>query len=201
MKANILCFLLVLVCISTSFCQQKQWESDQIVRIANPRIQDLIKNSNLSATNFDNDGIADFISLGKDDLSFEFDSLFYVKLTPSTISQGDIYSCLDYYKVLPSSFGNFEIQDKDIIFLGFAEQPLEAQTDSPYNDAVLGVQNNDRIIAIIIAEFPSEGEATFKFYDGPFPYMYLSSGDYDDDGLSEFLLYDPESRKLQIWGY
>lgn len=200
MKSWIFTLLILTLGFQAGFAQQKKWESDKTARITSPRIQDLIKNSNLSATNFDNDDIADIVTLGRE-LSMYVDSFWYFKVMPSINIQPEIVSCLDYHKVLPSSFGNFEIQDQDLIFLGFAEQPLKAQSNSPYNDAVLGVQNNGRIIAIIIAEFPSQGEASFAYYDAATPYIYLSSGDYDDDGRSEFLIYDPDSRKLQLWGY
>lgn len=201
MKPHILYCLLLIISLQTGFCQQKQWESAKAFRITNVRLQDAIKNTNLSATNFDNDGIADFVSTGRDLIGGWADSLWYLKVTPSINLQPEIVNCLDYEKILPLSYRNFDIEDSDLIFLGFADQPLKANHESPYNDAIIGIQNNGRIIGIIVATFPSQGEATFEFYDAASPYIYLSSGDYDDDGLSEFLIYDQESRKLQLWEY
>lgn len=200
MKSLVPLIILLIISIQISFGQTKCWESPQEVRISSPKVVNAIKNSNLSATNFDNDGVSDFIFWGRDGVVYN-DSLPYFKISSSLVPQTEIASSIDYKELLPSNFGNFEIQDSCFVFLGFAGQPLKADKESSYNEVVIGLENNEQLVAILIGTVSNQGKLSFDYYDAATPYIFLSSGDYDDDGLSEFLMYDPNSNKLQLWKY
>jgi len=184
MKNLFLLFALVIAFQTSGQAQSLIWESSSGARIRNnPAVGDAINNSNLSPSNFDNDGFGDVVIL-----SIYRDSLFF------RINTSDI----EYLGHLDTDW-----PEEDVVFLGFAEDPhAPGQGDPDFNPLLFGRQQGNRIIGVLVA-FKSPGSNQFEAItlERGFSYAFLSIDDFDDDNISEIFLYNLDEKKVQLWQF
>lgn len=182
---NLLLFFILFFCHHGLQAQTLLWQSMPGAGARNnPAIEDALNNSNLSATNFDNDDFTDIVVIS----GIYRDSLFF------RISTGT-----KEYSGLIEQDGNLE----DAIFLGFSSEPIiPGQGDSDFNQLLFGLQRNNRIIGILIA-YKLSGSDDFEYHhfniDANF--AFLSMDDYNQDEISEIFLYNADERRVQLWQY
>lgn len=188
MKTWIFCLAFITIGIQVASGQTVIWESQPSARIkGNDRIQDAIKSSNLSTTNYNNDGIIDIPTL-----DWIRDSMF-IKIT-TTIGSSNTVLFSKGIKFDPS----LPIASAETVHLYFAEQPFKPRENKTNNDILLTFEKDDKAFLVIVVTVITDNEIVENSIDSSTPYIFLSSYDYDDDGLSELLIYNRDSETVQL---
>ncbi len=179
--------LLFLFLITTHWmaAQTKLWESAPGARLRNnPVLEEASNASSLSSSNFDNDGFGDVVTS-----AIYRDSLFFKINTKNFEFEWDA-------PIETSS-------NEQVYFMGFSENPiLNGQGDPGFNQFLFSVEKNGRIIAILIG-FKDSGSNSFtlqEFNIGA-DYAFLSALDHNQNGITDFLIYNANERRIQLWEY
>ncbi len=184
MKTVHLLFLF-LITFQWAAAQTKIWESAPGARLRNnPVLEDATNASILSSSNFDNDGFGDVVTS-----AIYRDSLFFIINTKD----------FEFEWGTPAETSSNE----SIYFLGFSEDPiLDGQGDSAFNQFLFSVERNGRIIAILIGLKDSGGNSfTFREFDIGANYRFLNALDHNQNGITDFLIYNVDERRIQLWEY
>lgn len=183
--------IIMIGCLQWSLhAQNLLWESNAGAQVRNnPTFREAASSSSLSLTNFDNDRFPDVPTQ-----VIYRDSLFF------RISRG-------IEGVEPLQFeiqvGTSKVYD-DVTFLGFSTTAVTnaANKDERFNEIVLGLTKGENIIGILIA-FQMEGSQEFSAVEvlPDNAYRFLSTDDFNDDQIQEFLIFNLDERKVQLWQF
>lgn len=177
-----------------SYTQTLLWESTDQVR---PRTFDLnavtaggaVANefSVLNLDNFDNDGEPDLVTIE------QHQSGGVITVIPT--SAVELHFDIEFV----SPEGPYK-------FLGFLDAPAAScSAEETTNQILVGRQEGNRIIGILVGFCPytAQGiqEMETQELDIGSNYAFMGAYDLDNDDQAEFLLYNAETRKVQLWAF
>jgi|GEM_PF-6321499 len=101
---------------------------------------------------------------------------------------------------------NFSSPEGPYKFLGFLESPAQmCSSDNAPNQLLIGQERNGRIIGILVGFCPStdQGEPDMQTeeLDIGANYAFMGAYDLDDNGQAEFLLFNADLKKVQLWSF
>lgn len=90
-------------------------------------------------------------------------------------------------------------------FLGFLSTPAVSCSSTTTNQLLLGKQSGNRIIAILVGFCPTteQGESSIQTrqLDIGDNYAFMGAYDLDNNGQAEFLLFNADLQKVQLWSF
>ncbi len=180
--------LLALACCSTyATSQSLVWESDENVRPRFANLSSLIfSESDVLTNDYDNDGLVDIVAGGiyRDSLPFLYlnstGGLIRFTLNDPFFSSSSSSQFLGYLKI-PDISGEFSDDNRPLVF---------------------GNTEGNNIIGILIAKLSADQESvSLQSLDIGADYRFLSFTDFNDDGAVDFLLFNRDERRLQVWQF
>jgi hypothetical protein len=177
-----------------SHTQTLLWESTDQVR---PRDFDLnavaaggaIANefSVLDLHNYDNDGQPDLVTIENDQ------SGGVITVLPTSAKE------LHFDVQFASPEGPYK-------FLGFLNTPAqECSSEESPNQLLIGQEKNGRIIGILVGFCPytvqGVSDMQTEELDIDANYAFMGAYDLDNNGRAEFLLFNADVRKVQLWSF
>lgn len=177
--------LLVLACCSTHATSQSLvWESDENVRPRFANLSSLIfSESDVLTNDYDNDGFVDIVAGGiyRDSLPF-----LYINATGGLIQ----------FTLNDPFFSSSK-------FLGYLKIPdISGEFSDDNRPLVFGNMEGNNIIGILMAKLSPDGDSVnFQSLEIGADYRFLSFSDFDDDGIVDFLLFNRDERRLQVWQF
>lgn len=181
MKRAIL--FLVLACSCTCLSSQSLiWESDENVRPRSVNLSSFIfSQSDVLSNDFNGDGPVDVVTgvIYRDSLFFRINVLDdFIDFWADDAYFSASSQFLGYLKI-PDIAGEFADDNRPLVF---------------------GTTDGNNIIGILIAKLSPDGESvTFESLEVGADYRFLSFTDFNDDGVVDFLLFNRDEKRVQVW--
>jgi len=183
MKRAIL--FMVLACSCTYLSSQSLiWQSEENVRPRFGNLQSFIfSQSDILSDDQDGDGLVDVVTS-----AIYRDSLFYVVRFIDDVTQ--FWADDTYYSSSSQFMGYLKIPD------------IAGESIAGNRPVVFGDYDGNKIIGILIAKFSEDRESvSFQPLVIGAEYRFLSYTDFNGDGVVDFMLFNQEDKRLQVWQF